>query len=78
MGGFNFTPTARSYSHIITDQLNQDYVDAVSSYTISGNAGIAGATLNWLDGMASSTVADETGITHLQYHPIGPALLHRH
>ena len=36
-------------------------MDAVSSYTISGNAGIAGATLNWFDGVASSTVADANG-----------------
>ncbi|MBN1765268.1 MAG: hypothetical protein JW860_08435, partial [Sedimentisphaerales bacterium] len=40
----------RPYTDVQSDQLNQDYSAALNTYEISGNAGIAGATMSGLPG----------------------------
>jgi hypothetical protein len=59
--GYSFTPPNRSYSNVTTDQINQNYTATLDSSAISGNAGVAGATLSWTDGSAKSVTADASG-----------------
>ena len=61
LAGFTFTPASIAYTNVLADQANQDYAADSIKFTISGNAGIAGATLSWVDGTPKSTVADGTG-----------------
>ena len=59
--GYSFSPTAKTYTNIISDQTTQNFTAAAITYTISGNAGVAGATLSYTDGTAKTTTADGTG-----------------
>jgi len=59
--GYSFDPANRSYSNVTTDQTGQDYTATLDSSAISGNAGVAGATLSWNDGTDKSVVADGSG-----------------
>lgn len=59
--GYTFTPTFKEYSNVLADKLNENYTAAANSYTISGNAGVAGATLSYTDGTAKTATADTTG-----------------
>jgi M6 family metalloprotease-like protein len=55
--GYAFTPSSISLSNVTTHQPNQDFV-ADANITISGNAGIAGATISYTGGL---TTADSSG-----------------
>ena len=55
-GGVTFVPANRSYTNVTTDQAAQNYAGTL---TISGNAGAAGATLDYMDGR--SVTADGSG-----------------
>ena len=60
--GFTFLPESRTYTNVITAQTEQNYTATpIATNTISGNAGIAGATLFYFDGMTKAVVADGTG-----------------
>ncbi len=59
--GYTFNPSNRSYSNIVANQTNQGYTATAITYTISGNAGVAGATLSYTDGTAKTVTADGTG-----------------
>ncbi len=59
--GYSFNPPNRSYSNVTTDQTNQNYTATLDSNAISGNAGVAGATLSWSDGTNKTTTADASG-----------------
>jgi len=62
--GYTFTPVSRSYSNVTSDQAVQNYTGApviVPTFTISGNAGVAGAILSYTDGTAKSATADGSG-----------------
>ncbi len=48
--GYTFDPPTRQYTNVIADEPNQDYTPTINTYTISGNAGIGGVTLNGLPG----------------------------
>ncbi len=54
--GLTFSPANRSYSNVQTSLTNQNYTLLV---TISGNAGVGGAILNYIGG---PTTADSSGI----------------
>jgi len=56
--GFAFEPPARVYERVISDLPNQDYVAKVVVFTISGNAGLAGVTLQ---GLPRDPVTDADG-----------------
>jgi hypothetical protein len=60
LSGVTFDPPVRSYSNVLSDKNNQDYNDA-NGWTISGNAGVAGASMSWSDVIAKTAVADGTG-----------------
>ncbi len=53
--GYTFTPTNRNYSNVFSDQTGQDYTAVLETFTISGNAGVAGATLSYTDGAAKDS-----------------------
>lgn len=57
LSGYTFTPASIRLSTILTDQTGQDF-EANADITISGNAGIAGATIVYTGG---STTADSGG-----------------
>jgi hypothetical protein len=56
--GCEFDPPARTYAQIIDDLTTQDYVARVFVFTISGNAGLAGVTL---EGLPGDPVTDAEG-----------------
>jgi len=55
-----FTPPYRNYSNVLADKLGENYT-ATLYYTISGNAGLPGANLNYFDGVSKSVIADSNG-----------------
>jgi hypothetical protein len=55
-----FTPDHKTYANLVTDQSGQDYTPTQFWY-ISGNAGVAGATLNYSDGSAKTATANGNG-----------------
>jgi hypothetical protein len=59
--GYTFTPASLPYVNVTTDQLNQNYLASITLFTISGNAGAAGAVLSWTDGTPKTFTADGTG-----------------
>ncbi|MFH2040879.1 MAG: hypothetical protein ABIJ65_15740, partial [Chloroflexota bacterium] len=59
--GYTFSPSMRTYTNIVDDKSNQDYAAAAVTFTISGNAGVAGATLSYTDGIARTVTADGSG-----------------
>lgn len=61
MLGYTFTPDHRDYSNVQTDFPAQDYTAIPITYTISGNAGASGVTLNYVNAGPQSVVSDETG-----------------
>jgi hypothetical protein len=61
--GYAFTPASRTYTNVLADQTAQDYTTTVTAtYTISGVAGIAGATLSYTDGAVKTVTADSNGV----------------
>ena len=50
LAGYTFAPVNRDYTNVMTDQVNQDFTATDISYTISGNAGVAGATVSFTGG----------------------------
>ena len=59
--GYTFSPTNRSYTNVLADQTSQDYTATAITYTISGNAGVGGATLSYTDGTPKTAIADGSG-----------------
>ncbi len=57
LDGYTFSPTHRDYANVVLNQLAQNY--GLGNLTISGNAGIAGATLTF--GTDSTTISDGSG-----------------
>jgi hypothetical protein len=57
--GYSFDPVSRSYTNLISHQNNQDY-DPLG-IIISGNAGVAGASLTYLDGTSKVVKSNGNG-----------------
>ncbi|MGC1378291.1 MAG: S8 family serine peptidase [Anaerolineales bacterium] len=55
-----FAPGQKTYANLITDQSGQNYT-ATQFWYVSGNAGVAGATLSYTDGAAKTVMADGKG-----------------
>ena len=58
--GYMFTPDSMTYGDVQTDLFDQNYVPAVA-HVISGNVGVSGASLSYVDGTSKSVVADVNG-----------------
>jgi hypothetical protein len=56
--GYTFSPVSKEYANVASDQAGQNYTTALNTYTVSGNAGVAGATVAYTGG---STTADTNG-----------------
>jgi len=58
--GYTFVPPSASFSNLTTTQTIQNFA-AIVSYTISGNVGVAGATLNYTNGIPQTATSDANG-----------------
>lgn len=63
--GYIFSPASRSYTNVLASLTNQNYT-ATPLRAISGNAGVAGATLSYLDGTIKTVTANSNGAYTLQ------------
>jgi hypothetical protein len=61
--GYTFTPGHLDYTTVTTNQSAQNYTAALAAYTISGNAGVAGATLTYTGGSTSAGGSGEYAFT---------------
>ncbi len=61
LAGYTFSPTNRTYTNVVADQTAQNYTASAITYTISGNAGVAGATLSYTDGTSKTATSDSDG-----------------
>ncbi|WP_005035775.1 fibronectin type III domain-containing protein [Holophaga foetida] len=52
---------SKVYTGVLSSQTAQDYVATAITYTISGNAGVGGATLTYTDGAPKTATADSSG-----------------
>ncbi len=59
--GYTFNPTSKTYTNVLANQTAQDYIATAITYTISGNAGVAGAMLSYTDGTAKTATAGGDG-----------------
>ena len=59
--GYTFTPASRTYTNLVANQAAQNYTAVPITYTISGNAGVAGAILSYFDGSAKTATSDGSG-----------------
>ncbi len=59
--GYTFLPVNRSYTNVLANQPAQNYLATQITYTISGNAGAAGVTLNYVDSVAKTAISDSIG-----------------
>lgn len=56
--GVIFTPASRTYSNVLSEQPAQDYIATV---TISGNTGLGGVVLYYIDGIPKNILSDSNG-----------------
>jgi hypothetical protein len=59
--GYTFTPAVKSYISVTEDINAQNYSVELNKYTITGSAGIAGASILYKEGTIKSVTADENG-----------------
>ena len=52
--GYTFLPDHRDFTNVTVDQANQDFTATLNTYTISGNAGVADATITYTGGSTTS------------------------
>jgi len=58
--GYLFSPTSASFTNLTATQTIQNFT-AIAVYVISGNAGVAGATLSYTNGTPQTVVSDASG-----------------
>jgi hypothetical protein len=54
-----FIPASRSYTNLVSNQTNQNY-SAITGLIISGNVGVAGAVLSYVDGGTTKSVVSNS------------------
>ncbi len=59
--GYTFTPANRSYTDLQADLFTEGFVPTAVTFTVAGNAGAAGARLDYTDNSAKSSTADSSG-----------------
>ena len=59
--GYTFIPTSKTYTNVQANQIAQNYIAAGITYSISGNAGVEGATLGYTDGVAETATSASDG-----------------
>ena len=58
---YTFSPVNRSYVNVTSNQTNQNYIATFITYTISGDAGVAGATLTYMHNGPRFALANSDG-----------------
>src|SRR5262249_43010617 len=58
--GYIFSPTSASFTNVTATQIIQNFT-ATGIYAISGNAGLAGVTLSYVDGTPKTVMTDASG-----------------
>ena len=58
--GYTFVPPSATFTNVTSTQTIQNFT-ALVSYTISGNVGVAGATLNYINGTPRTATSDSNG-----------------
>jgi hypothetical protein len=61
LAGYTFNPSSKIYSNMLADHPGENYLATAITYTISGNAGVGGATLDYTDGSPKAATADGSG-----------------
>jgi hypothetical protein len=61
--GYTFLPASTSYENVTTDTTGGNFTAIPNVYTISGNAGVAGATLSFAGGSATADGAGDYSIS---------------
>lgn len=56
--GYTFAPARRTYTSVAENHTGENYAATLNTYTISGNAGVAGVTMT---GLPSTPVSDANG-----------------
>jgi len=59
--GYFFVPVSRTYANVLVNQVNQSYTATPITFIIYGNAGVAGATLSYTDGVAKTVTSASNG-----------------
>jgi predicted outer membrane repeat protein len=59
--GYIFSPASKTYTNVLANQPAQNYTATPITFTISGNAGVGGATLSYTDGSSKTATADGGG-----------------
>lgn len=59
--GYTYTTDHIDYTNVIADQTGQNYTADQAVHTISGNAGVAGATISYTDGSAQTATTNSSG-----------------
>jgi len=62
--GYTFSPTNLNYYNVTADQTGQDYNATLITFTITGNAGTAGAVLNYVYPYATLKTVTADGSSH--------------
>lgn len=57
----SFAPGSRSYNNVVSNQIAQNYTVGPVTCVISGNAGVAGATLSYNNGGPKTVMSDSSG-----------------
>ena len=60
--GYTFEPASMTYTNVLADQTGQNYSPIGVMITITGYAGVAGATLSYTDGTPKTATADGSGV----------------
>jgi hypothetical protein len=59
LAGYNFTPSSKTYTNVTQNYLTENYTANKNKFTISGNAGVAGAKIDY--GGGNYVAADNSG-----------------
>jgi hypothetical protein len=59
--GYTFTPSSLPYINVPSSLIDQNYTAAVAQMTISGNAGVPGATLTYTNSTEKTATSDSSG-----------------
>ena len=59
--GYSFSPPSRTYSNVTADRVAQNYTATRILYSISGNVGVAGVILSYVDGTPKTVISQSNG-----------------
>jgi hypothetical protein len=62
--GYTFSPPSRTYTNVISSQTGQDYTAIPIMHSISGNVGVAGATLLYMSVSGMESVTSQSDGTY--------------